>query len=210
MKELFIKGLSMIGIDYNSRQLEVLVDFYNELSIWNRKAGFIKAEGEDLVIRHFFDSLAGVPLLEKIDFKTAADAGSGAGFPGIPLSIFFPDRHFTLIERSSKKTAFLNNCRMLFALDNISVEESELENIDRVFDIVAFRAFRSFSEYYLHLFRILSENGSLFAYKGRKEEIESEMKSTGIRDYLVQQVNVPFMTEERHIVTAGRSGVVSL
>jgi 16S rRNA (guanine527-N7)-methyltransferase len=210
MKEFLIKGLEMIGIDYSRRQLDTLLDFYNELSAWNRRAGFVKADGEDLVIRHFFDSLAGVPLLEKMDFKTAADAGSGAGFPGIPLSIFFPDRNFTLIERSAKKTAFLNNCRILFALDNVSVAESELENISGVFDMVTFRAFRNFNEYYLHLFRILSDKGFLFAYKGRRGEIDSEMESAGIKDYSVQQVHVPFMTEERHIVTAGKAGIISL
>ena len=200
MRDLFTKGLNLIGIKYNETQLEKLLAFYEELSIWNKKAGFLKAEGESLVIKHFFDSLAGAPLLSKMNFKTIADIGTGAGFPGIPLSIFFPDKLFTLVERSGKKTAFLNNCKVLFSLDNIIIEESELENVKNCFDAVTFRAFRNFVEYYKEIFRIINQGGFIFSYKGRREEIETEMLDAGIKIFRAEKIAVPFMDEERHIV----------
>ena len=200
MRDFFEEGLNLIGITYNDVQLDKLFAFYEELSVWNKKTGFIKAEGKDIVIKHFFDSLAAAPLLSQMNFTTIADIGTGAGFPGIPLSIFFPDKLFTLVERSGKKTAFLNNCKILFSLDNIRIEESELENIDSTFEVVTFRAFRNFVEYYKKLFRIVNQKGFLFSYKGKKTGIEAEMHEAGIKLFKIEKINVPFLEEERHIV----------
>ncbi|MCL2294062.1 MAG: 16S rRNA (guanine(527)-N(7))-methyltransferase RsmG [Spirochaetes bacterium] len=209
MRDFFAEGLIRIGIDYNDAQLDKLLAFYEELSIWNKKTGFLKAEGNTLVVKHFFDSLAGAPLLSQMNFNTIADIGTGAGFPGIPLSIFFPDKLFTLVERSGKKTAFLNNCKMLFSLDNIQIEESELENIKSSFDAVTFRAFRNFVEYYKELFRIVNPKGFLFSYKGKKTEIETEMRAAGIQIFKIEKVAVPFLEEERHIVICGTDAAPS-
>ena len=200
MRDFLKKGLDLIGITFSDAQLCKLLAFYEELSIWNKKTGFLKAEGESLVIKHFFDSLAGAPLLSKMNFNTIADVGTGAGFPGIPLSIFFPEKQFTLVERSGKKTAFLNNCKALFSLDNILIEEAELENVNNTFDIVTFRAFRNFVEYYKEIFRIVKQKGFLFAYKGKISEIEAEMHEAGIDEFKIEKVAVPFLEEERHIV----------
>jgi len=207
MKDFIIKGLDLIGINYNNAQVDKLLAFYEELSIWNKKTGFIKAEGESLVIKHFFDSLAGAPLLAKMNFNTIADIGTGAGFPGIPLSIFFPDKKFTLIERSGKKTAFLNNCKLLFSLDNILIEESELENIKNSYDAVTFRAFRDFVEYYKEIERIVNPKGFLFSYKGKRTEIEAEMDKAGIKLFKIEKIIVPFLEEERHIVITKKENI---
>ncbi|MCL2480473.1 MAG: 16S rRNA (guanine(527)-N(7))-methyltransferase RsmG [Spirochaetaceae bacterium] len=207
MREFFIKGLNLIGIAYNDAQVDKLVAFYEELSIWNKKTGFIKAEKESLVIKHFFDSLAGAPLLSKMNFNTIADIGTGAGFPGIPLSIFFPNKMFTLIERSGKKTAFLNNCKLLFSLDNIQIEESELENIKDLYDAVTFRAFRDFVEYHKEIARIVNPKGFLFSYKGKKAEIEAEMQEAGIKLFKIEKIAVPFLDEERHIVITEKENI---
>ncbi|MCL2704987.1 MAG: 16S rRNA (guanine(527)-N(7))-methyltransferase RsmG [Spirochaetaceae bacterium] len=207
MRDFFIKGIELIGIAYSDTQINKLLAFYEELSIWNKKTGFLKAEEEILVIKHFFDSLVAVPLLSQMNFKTIADIGTGAGFPGIPLSIFFPDKQFTLVERSGKKTAFLNNCKLLFSLDNILIEESDLENVKNSFDVVTFRAFRNFVEYYKALAAIVNPKGSLFAYKGKKREIETEMHEAGIKLFKTEKVAVPFLEEERHIVITEKENI---
>ena len=208
MKDFFRQGLELIGISYNDAQLDKLLAFYEELSVWNKKAGFLKAEGRSLVVKHFFDSIAGVPLLSQMNFNTIADIGTGAGFPGIPLSIFFPDKLFTLVERSGKKTAFLNNCKLLFSLDNVLIEESELENVKNIFDAVTFRAFRNFLEYYKAISNIVEPKGFLFSYKGRSAEIKAEMCAAGIKVFEIEKITVPFLEEERHIVITKKENIV--
>ena len=208
MKDFFIQGLEIIGIPYSDAQLDKLLAFYEELSVWNKKAGFLKAEGRSLVVKHFFDSLAGYPLLLKMNFNTIADIGTGAGFPGIPLSIFFPDKLFTLVERSGKKVSFLNNCKFLFSLDNVLIEESELEDVKNVFDAVMFRAFRNFAEYYKAISNIADPKGFLFSYKGRSAEIEAEMRAAGITLFKAEKITVPFLEEERHIVIIKKENII--
>ena len=207
MKDFIKEGLGLLGIDCDAEKIEKLEAYYTELSAWNPRTGFVKAEGKELLVKHFFDSLAGVPVLRAIDFETAADAGSGAGFPGIPLSIFFPEKKFTLIERSSKKTAFLENCKILLPLENVIVEESEIERTGKKFDLVVFRAFRNFNSYLRPIAGITNDSGCLAAYKGKISEIEREMQLAGIEKYSAVKVRVPFMDEERHIVVAERKNI---
>ena len=201
MKDFIRKGVEKLSIEYKEKQINSLFNYYNELTLWNKKLGLVNASGEKLVVHHILDSLSGVNRLKSLNFKSAADVGSGAGLPGIPLSIFFPDRKFTLIERSGNRCGFLRNCRELFRLDNIEVRESGLEEITEKFDIVTFRAFRDFNDFQKSLLHILNKDGFLFAYKGKLCEVEKEIKLSGLGKYEIKAVEVPMLEEERHIVT---------
>ena len=205
MKEFIIEGMEKLSLDFNEKQVDKLYLYINELELWNKKLGFVNAEGRKLVINHIFDSLSGVQFLKKIDFYNAADVGSGAGLPGIPLSIFFPNKKFSLIERSGKKCGFLKNCKELFRLDNIDVIESELEDVNKKFDLIIFRAFRDFNDFHNLLNSRLNDTGFLFAYKGRLKEIDEALKLSGLRKYKVFKVSVPFLEAERNIVIIPRS-----
>ena len=200
MKDFIRAGIEKLSIDYEEKQINTLFNYYNELTLWNKKLGLVNASGEKLIVHHILDSLSGLDLLKTFDFKTAADVGSGAGLPGIPLSIFFPDRKFTLIERSGNRCGFLRNCRELFRLDNIEIRESGLEEVSEKFDTVTFRAFRDFNDFQKSLLSILNEEGFLFAYKGKLKEVEKEMNLSGLGKYEIKAVNVPLLDEERHIV----------
>jgi 16S rRNA (guanine527-N7)-methyltransferase len=59
--------------------------------------------------RHFLDSLVAVPFLERLSPRVVADVGSGGGFPGIPLALYFPEIPFVLVERSGKRVRFLES-----------------------------------------------------------------------------------------------------
>ena len=200
MIDLIKDGVEKLGIEYTEKQINTLLMYLGELSLWNKKLGLVNAEGRKLVINHIFDSLSGVNILKEIDFKTAADIGSGAGLPGIPLSIFFPDKSFTLVERSGNRCGFLRNCRELFRLDNVTVLESGLEKVSEQFDILTFRAFRDFNDFITPLLERLTDKGFLFAYKGKISEIEKELKASSLSEYRIEKVDVPFLDEERHIV----------
>ncbi len=101
------EGLKELKIDYRDEQLALLNEYIDEVMLFNPKYGLVNATGDTFIIKHILDSLAGVNEIRRRDPKTVADVGSGGGFPGIPLAIFFPDITFHLIERSGKRCNFL-------------------------------------------------------------------------------------------------------
>lgn len=162
----------------------------------------MKAEGRELIIKHIFDSLAPLNILKQLDFITAADAGSGAGLPGIPLALFLKGKEFTLIERSAKRAGFLRNAVSVLGIGNrVRVLEAAVEDVTEHFDVVVFRAFRQLNQYYPALKAILNDDGVLFAYKGKRSVIEDEIRSLKVKsNFEIIKIDVPFLQQERHIL----------
>jgi 16S rRNA (guanine527-N7)-methyltransferase len=120
-------GLAALGIRPDAADL--LERYLRELDRWNAKYGFVKATAEELVTKHALDSIAGASVVARLCEGArpgVLDVGSGAGFPGIPLAIALPGIRFTLLERSAKKCAFLENCRALLGLANVRVLQADL------------------------------------------------------------------------------------
>ena len=179
---------------------------------------------DDIVSRHIMDSLAPWKILGdmieqtrernassgdaasgdgyKIEF---ADVGSGPGLPGIPLAIVFPNVHFTLIERMTKRVAFLERAVAVLKLENVSIECVEAERVaQNRFDVVVFRAFHPFEKKIIRvLLRILKEDGKLAAYKATPEKINEEMEA--IKQWApvweMKPLKVPYLDQnQRHLV----------
>lgn len=200
---MFLKGgLEKIGIPFTDEDLEKLNLYVREISIWNGKYGLVKAKGRDLLVKHIFDCLAPLPLLMEMSFATLADAGSGAGLPGIPLAIFLKDKKIALIERSAKRTGFLHNAVSLLGLgNNVSILECPVEDVRELFDIVTFRAFRKLDSHFISLKNLLNKGGFLFAYKGKLDVILDEVKLLeSVQNYEIIKIEVPYLHDERHIV----------
>ena len=182
--------------------------YIKNLQEFNAKFDLVNTDDHDeIVIKHILDSLSAVPAICKeiserfselpADF-TIADIGSGAGLPGIPLATVLPKFSFTLVERMTKRCAFLENCKSLLSLENLAVEENQAERIEQKrFDICVFRAFRPLEKKMTKvLLRILKDGGFLAAYKARSEKITEEMQSLpSVPKYKVLPLTVPFLTE---------------
>lgn len=202
------EGLAQLDIPFNVDQLAKLHVFLQELERWNKAYGFVKAAGQQLIIRHVLDSLSAWRKISALTRRAqVVDVGSGAGFPGIPLAVFLADSRFTLLEPSAKKAAFLRNVAILAHLDNVEVEEIRLEDVERRFDLVVFRAFTPLHREIDALRRILKSNGVIIAYKGKRTRILEEIDEAGIslEQVLIEAVEVPFLSEERHLVILSTS-----
>lgn len=222
------RGLEALGIR-RAGAAELLERFLAELGRWNPRFGFVKAAPDELVPRHVLDSLAGAATVARLceepldaaasspapgaasrgaDRDTARpgggvlDVGSGAGFPGIPLAIALPSVRFTLLERSAKKCAFLDNCRALLGLDNVAVLASDLSSVSGTFAVVTFRAFAPLERFLADLARSRVAWRSVAAYKGRRDRVDEELAEIGPRAYGAEIVRlaVPFVDGERHLV----------
>jgi 16S rRNA (guanine527-N7)-methyltransferase len=201
--KLLDDGLKELGIEYTNRQLKHLNQYINEIELWNKRYGLVNAIGETLVTKHILDSLTGVTHIKNLGADTLADVGSGAGLPGIPLSIMLPHMNFTLIERSGKRVRFLRNIQALLGLKNVTIIEDDLKNVTEKYDLVTFRAFKPVEPVIIRLLmNILEKGGRLVAYKGRMENINAEIEMVkGLAE--VQQiipVSVPGLDDERNLV----------
>jgi len=187
-----------------------LLDRYkNEIELFNHAYGLVGANNtKELVIKHILDSLAPLGilsrLLSEIENPKIADAGSGAGLPGIPLAIAMPNCEFTLIERMGRRAAFLCSTRAMLNISNITVEEGELEKTKKEsFNLVTFRAFKPIEPKLIKtLNNVLKKGGVIAAYKGRLEKIKQEMSACGdsLCNWEAIPYSVPFLEEERHIL----------
>jgi 16S rRNA (guanine527-N7)-methyltransferase len=187
----------------------VLLDTYmDEIEAFNPAYGLVKVSSrKELIVKHILDSLA--PLGHIVRILTAgkaefrlADAGSGAGLPGIPLAICLHGVKVSLIERMTRRADFLRNAAAILKLSNVTVEETEMEKAPAGrFDIVVFRAFRPLEKTVLKgLFRLLVPGGHLAAYKGKRQKTEQEAAGLPPEQWEIHPLVVPFLNEERHIV----------
>ena len=194
----------------------LLTRYINEIELFNPAYGLVGTNNtEELIIKHILDSLSPLgiitrahsPLRESVQKFRIADAGSGAGLPGIPLAIAMPSCEFSLIERMGRRAGFLCNTKAALSLSNINIEECEIEKIagkrdfTEYFDIVTFRAFKPLDAKLLKsLFAILAPNGIIAAYKGKKEKIETEMEVLPELQWEAVRYTVPFLDEERRLL----------
>ena len=203
-------GLVKMGLPGDDAKLKMLDRYIREIELWNPRYGLVNAEGEELEVRHILDSLAAVPLLQRINPISVADIGSGAGLPGIPLAIFLPDVSFDLVERSGRRVSFLRNAVLALGLKNVHIREIALEELEEQYNVITFRGFSPFNrELMVYLERIMTEQGTIVAYKGKKKLIREEISRLDkpLQDALeILNVEVPFLKEERHLVTLTLAG----
>ncbi len=177
---LIEEGLNAMQLSFSSEQMQQLERYIAEVELFNPVYKLVGAEGNDLVIRHIFDSLAAVgkisDLARKYENPSFADLGSGAGLPGIPLSIALKDYSFTLVERMERRVNFLRNALVATSLSQrVQIVSEDLKQVRQQFDVITFRAFRPLVEILDDVDSILHTGGVVCAYKGLVEQVETEL-----------------------------------
>ena len=131
-------------------------------------------EKEEFYLKHYFDSIYYFQQYE-LPLCSLADIGSGGGFPGIVLGIFYPDLKITLIESIGKKCRFLEEAAKVLELKNIEILNTRVENIkDKSFDIITARGVSTVKELLKNSYQISKQNTKWVMYKG--ERLEEELK----------------------------------
>ena len=108
-KELFLSHLNELNIEVTEEKLNKLEKFYELLIDWNNKINLTRiVEKEEVYLKHFYDSLTIVKEVDLNKVETLCDVGTGAGFPGIVLKIFYPHLKITLVDSLLKRVNYLN------------------------------------------------------------------------------------------------------
>jgi 16S rRNA (guanine527-N7)-methyltransferase len=130
--EKLIEGAGKLGIKLTAGQLKQFELYYQELIDWNKKINLTAiTDYSPVQVKHFLDSLTITLALPEEEVKRSGfniiDIGTGAGFPGVPLKILFPQPRLVLIEPTTKKTAFLHHIIRKLELENVEVLNSRAE-----------------------------------------------------------------------------------
>ena len=182
-KDKFIEELAKLNIEITDNQLNLLEQYYDMLIFQNNKINLTTiVDKEDVYLKHFYDSLTVVKVIDLNNVHSLCDVGTGAGFPGIVLKILFPKLKITLIDSLNKRINFLNEVIAKLGLTDITtihirVEEYGLVNREK-YDLVIARAVAPLNillEYCIPLAKI---NGYFIAMKANvNEEIEASLNA---------------------------------
>jgi 16S rRNA (guanine527-N7)-methyltransferase len=191
-------GLAELGLAPSVDAIEKLLDYVELLSRWNAAYNLTAVRiPSEMVTRHVLDSLSVTPF---VTGDSLADVGSGAGLPGIPLAILFPERTVTLIDANGKKARFLREAVRTLDLKHVHVEAERVEKVRGQYDCVTARAFSSLADMLTLGGHLLAPGGSWLALKGvlKTDEIQALPPQFHVAD--VRALAVPGLGAARHVV----------
>lgn len=185
-KSHIMQAFSRIGITISEQQAEQFFRYYELLVEWNEKMNLTAITAfEDVVVKHFLDSVYGGQVYDFNAKDTVLDLGTGAGFPGIPLKILYPETTFVLMDSLQKRINFLNEVITQLGLEKITAVHGRAEEMARnkayreQFDVCTSRAVANTSTLLEYCVPFLKVGGCFVAYKSGKfkEEMEGARKT---------------------------------
>jgi 16S rRNA (guanine527-N7)-methyltransferase len=179
---------------------ERLLELLDELARWSKAYNLTAIRRrEEMLTHHVLDSLA---IHRDLEGTRIADVGTGAGFPGLPLAIVNPARHFTLIDASGKKTRFVAHAARMLALENVAAVHSRVEDLrpDAPFETVAARAFAALPALTVKVRALCGPGTRVLAMKGRYPAAEIAALRAPWRVAAARALQIPGLAEERHVV----------
>jgi 16S rRNA (guanine527-N7)-methyltransferase len=220
MEDKFLKDvLKEVNVKLTSEQIADIKIYINELKVWNKKCNLTSfKKDEDILINLFVDSFTLIPYI-KLPCKMI-DVGTGAGFPGLALKIYFENLNIDLLDSSRKKCVFLNHIKNLLRFKDTDIFWGRAEDFGRKtdfrekYDIVCARALAKMNELVELCLPFVKIGGIFLASKGKDEKeiknSENVVKLLGGDIKKIEKIKLPFFKEERHIVVIQKEKVTNI
>lgn len=173
--EKFIDGCAQLNISLSEKQLKQFLNYYELLVEWNSFMNLTAiTEFDEVVTKHFIDSISLVKAVDLSKHISVIDVGTGAGFPGIPLKIVFPDLKVTLLDSLNKRINFLKEVIHVLELEHVDVihgrAEDAAKSVDlrESFDLCVSRAVANLSTLSEYCLPFVKTGGMFVSYKSEK------------------------------------------
>lgn len=199
---ILAQGIAEAGLPIDAQKQQKLLAYLMLMQKWNKVHNLTAVrDADEMVVLHLLDSLVVLPF---IDGKALLDVGSGAGLPGIPLAICLPELKVTVIDSNNKKVSFMRQAKAELGIENLEVLGGRVEEIapNRKFDMVISRAFSDLDLFISLTHQLCDAQGKWLAMKGVYPEAElAELeKNTGITASKIEELKVPGLAAQRHLV----------
>lgn len=170
--DLLIDGVKKLNLEITDYQQEQFLKYYEMLIETNKVMNLTTIiELDEVVVKHFIDSLLIAKSIDLNNFENLVDVGTGAGFPGIPIKIMFPDIKVTLLDSLNKRLNFLNNVIEQLNLKGIETIHGRAEDLGHnkeyreKFDLCVSRAVANLSTLSEYCIPFIKIDGKFISYK---------------------------------------------
>ena len=195
------------GIEVTDEEISKLEKYAYLLKEWNEKINLTAITEKDQVfLKHFYDSLTLVKIINLDKVDNLCDLGTGAGFPGLVLKIFFPQLKLTLVDALNKRINFLDVVVKELSLENVTLVHARAEEYGKdhreCFDVITARALSSFPILLEYSASLLKVHGHLIAMRGLDDSSDgiNALKVLNLKINNVLEFKLPFEESNRTLV----------
>ena len=198
MNLLISEGLGELGYENDPLLIEKLEIYLATLKKWNKVYNLTAInEDSEIIVKHFLDSLSVNQYIQ--NSERILDVGTGAGFPGLILALFNPEKSFVLVDGVSKKISFLQEMIGKLNLKNVIAVHTKVEQYNEAvqFDIIISRAFADIKKMTKLTSHLIKDGGKFIAMKG--PDVMSELDDISL-PFVHYDITVPFLEGTRKII----------
>lgn len=216
MDKLVHDAQAMFNVHITGRQVMALITYEKELIEWNQKFNLTAIrDSESIRTKHFLDSFSCVLAWKAMPPDHLIDVGTGAGFPGIPLKILYPNLRLTLVESVGKKAMFCQHIVRVLGLEHVNVVQARAEALGQTaqhrekYDWAVARAVANLNVLSEYLIPLAKVGGMVLAQKGESGPAEAQsaekvMELLGGKLKQLIPVGLPGVADDRYLVVVDK------